>query len=98
MFQVLELDQGIMTNDEVRKARIVLDHVRASVFIVGDGVETVKQRPRLRLAGFCARNGYGRLLNLKHHWLEALIGKVCDNICGSLSDLVIKSEKIFELF
>jgi len=77
MWQVLALDQEVMSNDEIRKGRIILDHIRASVFIVSDGVE-----PSNKDRGYVLRRllrramVMGRLLNLKHHWLEALIGKV----------------------
>ncbi len=98
MFQVLELDQEIMTNDETRKARIVVDHVRAAVFIVGDGVE-----PSNKDRGYILRRllrramVMGRLLNLKHHWLDALIGKVVSIYGQAYPDLIDKSENIFKI-
>jgi alanyl-tRNA synthetase len=96
MWDVLALDQEIMTNDEVRKARIVLDHVRASVFMVGDGIE-----PSNKDRGYVLRRilrraiVMGRLLNLKSHWLDSLIGKVVTNYAEAYPHLVEKSEKIF---
>jgi alanyl-tRNA synthetase len=96
MFQVLELDQDIMTNDEVKKARIIVDHIRAGVFIVNDGVE-----PSNKDRGYVLRRllrramVMGRLLNLKHHWLEALIGKVVAGYAQAYPDLLDNSEKIF---
>ncbi len=96
MWDVLALDQEIMTNDEVRKGRIVLDHIRASVFIVGDGVE-----PSNKDRGYVLRRllrramVMGRLLNLKHHWLEALVGKVVAGYSQTYSDMIDKSENIF---
>jgi len=98
MFEVLELDQEIMTNDEVRKARIVVDHVRASVFIVGDGVQ-----PSNKDRGYILRRllrramVMGRLLDLKRHWLDALIGKVVSIYAQAYPDLIDKSENIFEV-
>ncbi len=98
MFQVLELDQEIMTNDEVRKARIILDHVRAAVFIVDDGIE-----PSNKDRGYVLRRllrramVMGRLLNLKLHWLEALVGKVIATYAQAYPDLVENSENIFEV-
>lgn len=98
MFQVLELDQEVMTNDEVRRARIVVDHIRAAVFIVGDGVE-----PSNKDRGYVLRRllrramVMGRLLNLKHHWLEALMGKVVSNYAEAYPDLLEKSNSIFEV-
>lgn len=97
MWEVLALDQEIMTNEEVKKARIILDHVRASVFMVSDGVEPSNKdrgyvlRRLLRRAMVMAR-----LLNLKHHWLNALIGKVTATYAESYPELVENSERIFE--
>jgi alanyl-tRNA synthetase len=96
MWDVLALDQDIMTNDEVRKARIILDHVRAAVFIVADGVE-----PSNKDRGYVLRKllrralVMGRLLNLQHHWLKALIGKVVAEYSDAYSDLLDKSEYVF---
>jgi alanyl-tRNA synthetase len=98
MFQVLELDQEVMSNDEIRKACIILDHVRASVFIANDGVQPSNKdrgyvlRRLLRRAMVMAR-----LLNLKHHWLDALIGKVVSIYAEAYPDLVEKSENIFKV-
>jgi alanyl-tRNA synthetase len=98
MWDVLALDQEIMTNDEVRKARIVLDHVRAAVFMVGDGIE-----PSNKDRGYVLRRilrramVMGRLLNLKLHWLEALIGKVVTIYAEAYPDLIEKSEHTFSI-
>ncbi len=98
MWDVLALDQEVMTNDEVKRGRIILDHVRASVFIVSDGVE-----PSNKDRGYVLRRllrramVMGKILNLKHHWLQALIGKVVAEYSQAYSDLVDKSEKIFEV-
>jgi alanyl-tRNA synthetase len=96
MWDVLALDQGIMSNDEIKKARIVLDHIRASVFAVSDNVEPSNKdrgyvlRRLLRRAMVSAR-----YLNLQHHWLESLIGKVVANYAETYPHLVDKSEHIF---
>lgn len=98
MWEVLALDQEILSNDEVRKARIVLDHVRAGVFIVGDGVEPSNKdrgyvlRRLLRRAMVMAR-----LLNLKNQWLKALVGKVVFVYAEAYPDLVENSERIFQV-
>jgi alanyl-tRNA synthetase len=77
MFGVLAVDQEIMTNDEVRKARIIVDHVRASVFIAGDGVEPSNKERGYILRRLLRRSMvYGRLLNLQGEWLETLIAVV----------------------
>lgn len=74
MFDVLAVDQSIMTNDEVRKARIIVDHVRASVFIASDGVEPTNKERGYILRRLLRRSMvYAKLLNLKGQWLEKLI-------------------------
>lgn len=98
MFKVLELDQEIMTNDEVKKARIILDHIRASVFIVCDGVE-----PSNKDRGYVLRRllrramVMGKLLNLKFNWLKALVGQVIFTYIEAYPELRDRSEKIFEV-
>ncbi len=98
MWEVLALSQDIMTNDEVKKARIILDHIRASVFMVNDGVEPSNKdrgyvlRRLLRRAMVMAR-----LLNLKGKWLEALIGKVIAEYASAYPELVTGSEKVFSV-
>lgn len=98
MWDVLALDQDIMTNDEVKRGRIVLDHIRASVFIVSDGIE-----PSNKDRGYVLRRllrramVMGKILNLKHHWLQALVGKVVAGYSEAYPELVDNSEKIFEI-
>ncbi len=98
MWDVLALDQEIMSNDEVKKGRIVLDHIRASVFMVSDGVE-----PSNKDRGYVLRRllrralVMGRLLNLKNHWLKALVGQVITVYAESYPELVEKSENIFSI-
>lgn len=98
MWDVLGLSQDIMTNDEVRKARIVLDHVRAGVFIASDGVEPSNKDRGYVLRRLLRRSMvYARLLNLKEHWLEALMGKVLDVYHEAYPELVENNERIFSV-
>jgi len=98
MFDVIGVQQEILSGDEVRKARIVVDHVRASVFIVNDGVE-----PSNKDRGYVLRRLLRRamvnakLLNLQGHWLEALIGKVVDKYQDAYPELVENSPRIFSV-
>jgi alanyl-tRNA synthetase len=98
MFDVLALDQDIMTNQEVKKARIVLDHVRAAVFMVGDGVE-----PSNKDRGYVLRRLLrralvsGKLLGLQGPWLKSLIGKVVTTYSEVYPDLVQNSDRIFKI-
>lgn len=98
MWDVLALDQEIMSNEEVKKGRVILDHVRAAVFMVGDGVE-----PSNKDRGYVLRRllrramVMGRLLNLKHHWLKALVGQVILTYNKAYSYFVDRSENIFKV-
>jgi alanyl-tRNA synthetase len=98
MWEVLALDQEVLSNDEIKKGRIILDHIRASVFIVSDGVE-----PSNKDRGYVLRRllrralVMGRLLNLKHHWLEALMGKVVSAYAEAYPELVKNSNEIFRI-
>ncbi len=96
MFEVLALDQQILSNDEIKKAKVICDHVKASVFIVSDGVD-----PSNKDRGYVLRRllrralVMGRLLNLKHHWLKALIGKVVAMYSETYPELLENSSRIF---
>jgi alanyl-tRNA synthetase len=98
MFQVLELDQEIMTNDEVRKARIVVDHIRAAVFMVNDNIQPSNKERGYILRRLLRRAMVmGRMLNLKLHWLKALVGKVVATYAEAYPDLVERSNHTFEV-
>jgi len=98
MFDVLTLSQDIMANDEVKKARVVLDHVRAAVFMVADGIE-----PSNKDRGYILRRLLRRamvnakLLNLKNNWMKALVGQVITIYDSAYPELVEQSKKIFEV-
>ena len=77
MFNVIGQSQSILSGDELRQARIIVDHVRASVFIAGDGVEPSNKERGYILRRLLRRSMvYARRLNLNEHWLKSLIGKV----------------------
>ncbi len=98
MWEVLALDQEIMTNDEVKKARIVLDHIRAAIFIVNDGIE-----PSNKDRGYVLRRllrralVMGKMLNLHGPWVKSLIGKVITEYSEAYHELLENSERIFDI-
>ena len=98
MFDVLELKKEILSNEELKKAKIILDHVKASVFIVCDGVE-----PSNKDRGYVLRRllrramVFAKLLNLQKTWLKALIGQVIFIYSEAYNDLPANSEKIFSI-
>lgn len=98
LFEVIGKGNEILSNDEQRKSRIIVDHVRASVFIVGDGVV-----PSNKDRGYVLRRLLRRsmvmmkLLNLKLTCLEALVGQVINIYAEAYSELVQNSENIFKV-
>ncbi|HMQ01944.1 MAG TPA: alanine--tRNA ligase [Candidatus Doudnabacteria bacterium] len=96
MFEVIGLAQAVMSGDEIRKARIIVDHVRASVFIAGDGVvPSNKERGYILRRLLRRAMVYARLLNLQETWLKALIGKVMEEYNEAYPEMVENSEAIF---
>ena len=96
LFDVIGLKNEILSNDEVKKARVILDHIRASVFMVGDGVEPSNKDRGYVLRRLLRRSlVFGRLLNLSNHWLKALVGQVITIYAEAYPVLVEGSERIF---
>jgi alanyl-tRNA synthetase len=97
MFEVIGKQQEILSGDEPRKARIIVDHIRASVFIAADGVEPSNKERGYILRRLLRRAMvYARLLNLQGHWLEGLIGKVAEEYGQAYPELVNNSAQIFD--
>ena len=98
MFDVIGQSQSVLSGDELRKARIIVDHIRASVFIAGDGVEPSNKERGYILRRLLRRaRVYARALNLEPHWMQALIGKVMQEYSDAYPELVENSEKVFAL-
>lgn len=98
MWDVVLNENQVLSDSETRRARIVLDHIRASVFIVGDGVEPSNKERGYVLRRLLRRAMVmGKLLNLRHEWLKALIGAVVTTYSEAYPELVEKSEHIFEV-
>ncbi len=96
MFEVIGKSQEVLSGDEIRKARIIVDHIRASVFIAGDGVEPSNKERGYILRRLIRRSSvYAKQLNLHPTWMKALIGKVMEEYNSSYPELVTNSEKIF---
>lgn len=88
--------------DELKKAfRIVADHIRASAFLISDGVEPGNKgrgyilRRLLRRAVFYM--DYGKSADfLKRHWLEISIRAVAASYADSYPELAANVDKIVE--
>ncbi|MBI3231615.1 MAG: alanine--tRNA ligase [Candidatus Doudnabacteria bacterium] len=98
MFEVIGLANQVLSGDELKKARIILDHVRASVFIVGDGVEPSNKDRGYVLRRLLRRSMVmAKLLNLQSTWLKALIGQVITVYASPYVELVEGSNRIFDV-
>lgn len=96
MFEVIGKQQAVLSGDELRKARIIVDHIRAAVFIAADGVEPSNKERGYILRRLLRRAMvYARLLNLQDKWLEGLIGKVAEEYGQAYSELINNADKIF---
>lgn len=95
MFDVLAVDQKILSNDEVRKARIIVDHIRAGVFMAGDGVEPSNKERGYILRRLLRRSMvYGRMLGLQGEWMQGLINVVVDEYKEAYPELQERIESI----
>ncbi len=98
MFEVIGLSQDVLSGDEVRKARIIVDHVRAAVFIAGDGVvPSNKERGYILRRLLRRAMVYAQLLNLQDSWLKALIGKVMEEYNEAYPEMIANSQAIFKV-
>ncbi len=96
MFEVIGQQQEVLSGDELRKARIIVDHIRAAVFIAADGIEPSNKERGYILRRLLRRAMvYARLLNLSGQWLEGLIGKVADEYGQAYPELINNADKIF---
>lgn len=96
LYECLGKTDDLLTNDEVKKARVIADHMKASVFMVGDGVEPANKDRGYVLRRLLRRSMvYAKLLNLQGEWLRAMIGKVVAIYAESYPYLVDDSERIF---
>lgn len=95
MFEVLALSQEVMSETEIARARVVVDHVRAATFMVADNVPPSNKDRGYVLRRLLRRSMvFARLLGLKPHWLKALAGQVIEIYNETYPELVERSEFI----
>ena len=98
LWEVIGLAQSVLTNQEIKKARIILDHVRASVFMAADGVEPSNKDRGYVLRRLLRRSMVmAKILNLQKTWLKALVGQVIVVYSSPYIELMEKNDKIFEI-
>lgn len=98
IYEALARTDQLLTGDEVKRSRVITDHIKASVFMVSDGVEPTNKDRGYVLRRLLRRSMvYGKLMNLQGHWLNALIGKVITIYSDSYPKLLEDSERIFKV-
>lgn len=96
LYEAMGKAHDVLSGDEIRKARVITDHVKASVLIVGDGVVPSNKDRGYVLRRLLRRSMvFGKLLNLQGEWLKGLIGKVISMYAEPYPNLVEQSSYIF---
>ena len=98
IYESLARVDQLLTGEELKKARVITDHMRAAVFMVSDGVEPTNKDRGYVLRRLLRRTMvYGKLLGLKGEYLKALIGKVIAIYAESYPKLLDDSARIFSV-
>lgn len=73
-FEVLISQIGAITNEQEVKTRIIVDHLRAAVFMVADGVvPSNKERGYILRRILRRAMVHGRMLGMKNDWVKQII-------------------------
>jgi len=84
-----------LTDNDTRRIRVILDHIRAATFLVSDGVEPSNKGQGYVLRRLIRRAmAHARLLNLEAGWLEVLVHSVTDSYRDAYPDLGSKENNI----
>lgn len=96
MANALHLDPGFLeTAEGTKKVRIILDHMRASVFLIGDGVLPSNKgqgyvlRRLLRRAAF-----FSQELSSDSMWIDEMVGSIIASYKDSYNNLESDADKI----
>ena len=80
---------------DVRKVRIILDHLRGATFLIGDGILPSNKGQGYMLRKLLRRAAlFSEGLHPEQGWLEAVIGTVCDYYKAHYPDLGIHRDAI----
>jgi alanyl-tRNA synthetase len=96
-FDIILNDVPEMTGEQPIKASIISDHIRAAVFMVGDGVEPSNKERGYILRRILRRAMvHAKMLSLKAGWLEKLIDNFINLYSEQYPELVQDREKIVQ--
>lgn len=95
MKDVLGVQNAGHDNDALRKMRVVLDHLRGAVFLIGDGVLPSNKGQGYVLRKLLRRAAlFSQSLSPREGWREAMVDVVCDYYAAHYPDLGIHRAEI----
>lgn len=88
----------IETNEQEIKARIIVDHLRASTFMVADGVvPDNKQRGYILRRLLRRAMVHGKILGLKNNWVEKIVSQYINQYGQAYPELASGKENILKV-
>jgi alanyl-tRNA synthetase len=96
MAEVLALDPAFVeTADGIKKVRVILDHMRASIFLIGDGVLPANKGQGYVLRRLLRRTALFSLsIKPKEGWVNEVVAVVASLYKDSYEDIAHDAEKI----
>lgn len=97
-FEVIISEIGEISNEQEKKSRIIVDHLRAATFLVADGVvPSNKERGYVLRRIFRRALVHGKLLGLKGDWMEKIVSGYIKNYSRAYSELARNSRDILNV-
>ncbi len=92
---LLKAGADLSKKENERRVRIILDHIRASVFLVGDGVLPSNRDQGYMLRRLVRRSiVHAHIMKMPDFWLKALVDSVVDSYRGAYGEIFSKEKEI----